>query len=534
MQDSLWIQMEAHMIFRSPYADVTIPEISLTDFIFQDAQMFGDKAALIDAPTGRSFTFHQLIGAVKRTAAGLAQRGVKKGDVFAILSPNLPEFAIAFHGILSAGAIVTTMNPLYTADEIAHQLNDSGAKYLLTIPLMMEKVTEAVGKTKVQEVFVFGESEGATPFATLLQNDGQMPEVNINAREDLAILPYSSGTTGLPKGVMLTHYNMVAGVIAANEVLQVLSQDDIVLGILPFFHIAGLSCVLEVNLYACRTLVTLPRFELKGFLQTIQQYKIQHVGLVPPIVLALAKHPAVEQYDLSSLKLVSSGAAPLGAEVENACSERLKTKVAQGYGMTEAAGLTHGGLNETGKAKPATIGYCSTNVECKVIDPVTTQALGINQQGELLIRGPMVMKGYWNNPAATADSIDEQGWYHTGDIGYADEDGYFYVLDRVKELIKYKALQVAPAELEAVLLSHAAIADAAVIPSPDEEAGEVPKAFVVLKAEATAEEIMSYVAERVAPHKKIRRLEFIEQIPKSAAGKILRRVLIDRERQRGE
>jgi acyl-CoA synthetase (AMP-forming)/AMP-acid ligase II len=522
------------MIFRSPYADLAVPEISLTDFIFQDAQKFGDKAALIDAPTGRTFTFQQLVGAVKRTATGLALRGVKKGDVFAILSPNLPEFAIAFHGALSAGAIVTTMNPLYTADEIAHQLNDAGAKYILTIPLMMDKVKEAVAKTGVQEVFVFGEAEGATPFTTLLQNDGQMPEVKINGREDLAILPYSSGTTGLPKGVMLTHANMVAGVIAANDVLRVLSQDDVVLGILPFFHIAGLSCVLEANLFAGRTLVTLPRFELEGFLQTIQQYKIQHVGLVPPIILALAKHPLVEQYDLSSLTLVSSGAAPLGAEVESACAARLQTKVAQGYGMTEAAGLTHGGLNETGRAKPATIGFCSTNVECKIINPLTAEALGRNQQGEILIRGPMIMKGYWNNPSATAESVDEDGWYHTGDIGYADEDGFFYVLDRVKELIKYKALQVAPAELEAVLLSHAAIADAAVIPSPDEEAGEVPKAFVVLKSEVTAEAIMSYVAERVAPHKKIRRLEFIDQIPKSAAGKILRRVLIDRERQRGE
>jgi acyl-CoA synthetase (AMP-forming)/AMP-acid ligase II len=522
------------MIFRSPYADLAVPEISLTEFIFQNAQNYGDKAALIDAPSGRSYTFQQLQGAVKRTAAGLAQRGLKKGDVFAILCPNLPEFAIAFHGSLSAGAIVTTMNPLYTADEIAHQLNDSGALYLLTIPMMMEKVRGAVGKTAVREVFVLGEAEGATPFAALLQNDGQMPEVIINARDDLAILPYSSGTTGLPKGVMLTHSNMVAGVIAAADVLRFLSPDDVVMGVLPFFHIAGLSCVLEVNLYAGRTLVSVPRFELEGFLQTIQQYRIQHVGLVPPIILALAKHPLVDQYDLSSLTLVSSGAAPLGAAVERACAERLKTRVAQGYGMTEAAGLTHGGLNETGKDKPATIGFCSTNVECKIIDPVTGEALGPNQQGEILIRGPMVMKGYWKNPQETAESLDEDNWYHTGDIGVGDEDGFFYVLDRVKELIKYKALQVAPAELEAVLLSHSAIADAAVIPSPDEEAGEVPKAFVVINGEVTAEAIMSYVAERVAPHKKIRRLEFIDQIPKSAAGKILRRVLIDRERQRGE
>ncbi len=522
------------MIFRSPYPDVPVPEVSLTDFVLHHALDLPDKPALIDSVSGRTLTFAQLAGAVRRCAAGLAQRGFQKGEVFAILSPNLPEFAVAFHGILSAGGIITTLNPVYTVNEIAHQLKDAGAKYLLTTPQMMDKVTAAISQTPVREIFVFGEAEGATPFATLLENDGTMPEVKINPREDLAIIPYSSGTTGLPKGVMLTHSNLIAGVIALDTPSPLLTADDISIAVLPLFHIAGLVCVMEGALHKGRTLVMLPRFELELFLQTMQQYKVTTAGLVPPIIVALTKHPLVEQYDLSSLKLISSGAAPLGKEVERACAERLQRPVFQAYGMTEAAGLTHGSADVVGQNKPGSIGPCGPNIQCIIVDPVSGTALGPNEHGELWIRGPQVMKGYLNNPAATAESLDAEGWYHSGDIGYADDDGYFYIVDRVKELIKYKALQVAPAELEAILLSHPAIADAAVIPSPDEEAGEVPKAFVVLKGTATPEEIMSFVAARVAPHKKVRRLEIIEQIPKSASGKILRRLLIERERSKGE
>jgi len=275
----------------------------------------------------------------------------------------------------------------------------------------------------------------------------------------------------------------------------------------------------------------LPRFDLESFLATIQDYRIQWAPLVPPIVVALSKHPAVDAYDLSSLELISSGAAPLGADVQHACAERLKVSVLQGYGMTEAAGLTH--VSVEGKNKSGSVGQCAPNVECKVVDIATTADLGPNQCGELYIRGPQMMKGYPNNAEATNQCIDREGWYRTGDIGYADEDGCFYIVDRVKDLIKYKGFQIAPAELEGFLLTHSAISDAAVIASPDEEAGEVPKALVVLKGPATAEEIMSFVTAHVAPYKKIRRLEFVEQIPKTPAGKILRRVLCERERSLG-
>ena len=517
------------MIFKSPYPDVTIPEIPMHEAVLQGAEALAGKSALIDGPTGRTLTYGQLAGAVKRAAVGLARRGFQKGDVLSIYSPNLPEYAVAFLAVSSLGGINTTTNPLYTSNELAHQLRDSNAKYLLTIPQFLDKAQEAVAESNVKEIFVFGEAEGATPFASLLQNDGEPPKVEINPREDLIVLPYSSGTTGLPKGVMLTHYNLVANLYQLD--VEPITEKDTLLGVLPFFHIYGMVVILALSLSRGATTVTMPRFDMEQFLQLMQDHGVTRGYLVPPIVLGLAKHPLVDNYDLSKLKIIMSGAAPLSKDVAQACAERLGCLIKQGYGLTETSPVTHLNPDDPAKIKSGSIGPCIPNVECKVIDAATSAELGPNEQGEFWVRGPNVMKGYLNNPDATEAVIDAEGWFRTGDIGYADEDGYFYAVDRLKELIKYKGLQVAPAELEAVLLTHPAIIDAAVIPSPDEEAGEVPKAFVVLRGEATADEIMAFVAERVAPHKKIRRLEFIDQIPKSASGKILRRHLIAQERE---
>lgn len=518
------------MTLKSPHPDVMIPEdISLTDFVLQRAAELGDKAALIDGPTGRTLTYQQLAGAIKLVAASLAQRGFKKGDVFAIYSPNLPEYAIAFHGVATLGGINTTINPLFTADELAKQLNDSQAKYLLTIPLFLDKAKEAAEKSSIEEIFVFGEADGATPFATLLQSDGQVPAVEINPLEDLVVLPYSSGTTGLPKGVMLTHHNLIANVCQIDDI-EAFDESAVLIGILPFFHIYGMVVVMSLTLYKGATIVTLPRFDLEQFLQTMQDYKISRGYLVPPIVLALAKHPLVDKYDLSNLNLILSGAAPLSAEVSTACAERLGCVIKQGYGLTETSPVTHLDADDPAKVKLGTIGHLVPNTEAKVISLSTGEEAAPHEAGEVWIRGPQVMTGYLNNPKATAGVIDKAGWFHTGDVAVVDEAGYFTIVDRLKELIKYKGLQVAPAELEAVLLTHPGIADAAVIGVPDEEAGEVPKAFVVLRDELTVEEIMDFVAGQVAPHKRVRHVEFIEQIPKSASGKILRRLLVDQAR----
>lgn len=517
------------MIFHSPYPDILLPDTPVTPFVLRHARRLADKPALIDGVTGRKLSYGQLADAIQSTAAGLTEHGFRKGDVFAIYAPNCLEYAVAFHAVASLGGIATTVNPLFTTDELTHQLTDAGASYLLTTPALMEKSSEAASRAGVREVFVIGEAANTTPFASLSSSPGNPPLVPIDPSTDLAALPFSSGTTGLPKGVMLTHANLVANV-AQIAVCEPVSEADTLIGVLPFFHIYGLTVLMNSGLAAGATIVMLPRFELGTFLQTLETYRVTYAYLAPPIVLALAKHPLVESYDLSPLEWIMSGAAPLSPEVANACRERIGCNVKQGYGLTETSPVTHLGPADPARIKMESVGQLLPNTEGKIVDPTSGAELEAGKQGEVWIRGPQVMKGYLNRPEATAEILDDDGWLHTGDLGYADADGNFTIVDRLKELIKYKGFQVAPAELEALLLSHPAVADVAVVPSRDEDAGEVPKAFVVLSQEATPAELMAHVAERVAPYKKVRRLEFVDQIPKSATGKILRRVLVEQER----
>ncbi|MBI5879204.1 MAG: AMP-binding protein [Chloroflexi bacterium] len=520
------------MIFTSPYPDRTIPDIPYHALILQKAMENKDVPALIDGPSGRTLTFGQVAGGARLIASSLSKRGFGKGDVFAICLPNLPEYAVAFHATLMLGGVVTTANPLYTPEELAFQLNDTQAKYLLTIPMFLEKAAAAAKLSpSVKEIFVLGEAAGATPFASLLQSDGQLPPVQINPREDLAVIPYSSGTSGRPKGVMLTHHNLVAITIQADGITSY-DKGDRTLGVLPFYHIYGMVVLMNFPMYKGGECVTLPRFDLEQFLQTIEKYKITHLYLVPPIILALAKHPLVDKYNLKSVKLINSGAAPLDESVQKLASQRIGCLVTQGYGMTETSLASHVTPDIPGKIKAGSSGFLLPNMQCKIIDVSTGAELGPNQRGEICVRGPNIMRGYLNNTVATDSTLDKHGWLHTGDVGFVDDEGHTFVVDRVKELIKYKGMQVAPAELEGVLLANPAVADVAVIPSPDEEAGEVPKAFVVLKSPgaATPDELMAFVAGRVAPHKKIRRLAIVDSIPKSASGKILRRLLVEQER----
>jgi acyl-CoA synthetase (AMP-forming)/AMP-acid ligase II len=527
------------MIIRSTAPDVPIPDVSLTEYVLRHAERLGGKPALLDGPSGRVLTYAELAAGVRRAAAGLGQRGFGKGDVLAIYAPNIPEYAIVFQAVASAGGINTTVNPLYTPDELATQLRDSGARLLVTVPPLLAKARQAVGQSGVEEIYVLGEAEGATPFARLVERPAAAaPRVPIDPARDVVALPYSSGTTGLPKGVMLTHRNLVANLCqcAGAEKFDAFREDDTIVAVLPFFHIYGMVVIMMLGLAAGSTVVTVPRFELQEFVTLLARHRVTIAPLVPPIVLGLAKHPSLESFDLSSLRLVFSGAAPLGEELARRLSARLGCPVVQGYGMTEASPVTHLSPTVDTVYKPGSIGRVVPNTEVRIVDVESGRDVpGPGRDGELWIRGPQIMRGYLNRPEETASAIDPEGWYHTGDVGHVDGDGWFYIVDRTKELIKYKGLQVAPAELEALLLVHPAVQDAAVVRSPDEEAGEVPKAFVVLKPDEasrrlTAEALMAFVAERVAPHKRIRRLEFVDHIPKSASGKILRRVLIDRER----
>jgi acyl-CoA synthetase (AMP-forming)/AMP-acid ligase II len=519
------------MIFRGPYPDVVIPDASLTAFVLRRAEELGSKPALIEGPTGRIITYAELAQSVKRVAASLAARGFRHGDVFGILSSNVPEYAILLHGVAMLGGVVTPLNPLYTEHEIAHQLKDAGARFLVAGPQFMDQARAAMLAANIEELFVFGAAAGATPFASLLESDGQVPAVDINPSEDLVVLPYSSGTTGLPKGVMLTHRNLVAN-LCQMEGLDYFTENDTLIAVLPLFHIYGLVVILNKGLCAGATIVTMPRFELEQFLQAVQDHRVTMAHVVPPIVLALTNNPIVDNYDLSSLHTIFSGAAPLGEALTRSFIDRFGCKVRQGYGMTETSPVTHSSPADAMQVKFGAVGVCAPNTECKIIDLETGEARGPNLEGEICVRGPQVMKGYLNRPEATANTIDAERWLHTGDVGYADEDGHFFIVDRAKELIKYKGFQVAPAELEAILLTHPSIVDAAVIPLPDDEAGEVPKAYVVAKDEVSGAEIMEFIAARVARFKKIRFVEFIDKIPKSASGKILRRVLVESERAR--
>jgi acyl-CoA synthetase (AMP-forming)/AMP-acid ligase II len=516
------------VIFKSPFPDVAIPEIALTQFVLGKAERLGDKVAIVEVGSGRSYTYSQIADGVRKLAAGLHARGFRKGDVLAIMAPNLPEYPIAFHGVASAGGVNTTLNPTYTADEIAFQLNDSRARLLLTIPPLVGKAQEAAAKSKVEEIIVFGEAEGAVAFASFLI-DGDAPDVHIDPAEDLVALPYSSGTTGFSKGVMLTHRNLVANLAQITACIDIKEAEKI-MAFLPFFHIYGMTVIMNQGLYQGATLVTMPRFELETCLQAVQDYRVTRFFLVPPIVVLLAKHPAVDKYDLSSVKRAFSGAAPLDADTARAVSQRIGCRLSQGYGLTETSPVSHIVPDSVDEVVPGSVGSAVPNTDCKIVDAATGQELGRNEDGEIWIRGPQVMKGYLNNPDATRTSVDADGFFHTGDIGHIDESDQYYIVDRLKELIKYKGFQVAPAELEALLLSHPNIADAAVIGVRDDEGEEVPKAFVVLKEQQPPEEIMEFVAARVAPHKKIRRIEVVDQIPKSPTGKILRRILRDREK----
>ena len=526
------------MVFSSEYADVTALEVPIHEAVLGQAAEFGDTVALVDGTNGLTVTYAQLDTFHRRIAAALAEAGLRKGDVLALHSPNTIAYPAVFYGATRAGAAVTTVHPLATAEEFAKQLDDSGARWIVTISLLLDTARKAAALAgSVREIFVCDQAEGHTSVLDMLGSTAPEPQVAIDPVEDIAALPYSSGTTGAPKGVMLTHRSIATNLEQLRPFIP-MGPGDSILAVLPFFHIYGLTALMNAPLRCGATVVVLPRFDLAQFLGAIEKHRISGLYVAPPIVLALAKHPSVGEYDLSSLEYIVSAAAPLDAGLATACSARLGLPpVRQAYGMTELSPGTHVVPLAADTPPAGAVGKLLPNTEMRIVaidDP--GKDVGTGTDGEVLIRGPQVMKGYLGRPEATADMIDSEGWLHTGDIGRVDEEGWLFVVDRVKELIKYKGYQVAPAELEALLLGHERIADAAVIGVYDAEGNEVPKAYLVRRPsdgdgeDPTAEDIMAYVAERVSPYKKVRRVEFVDAVPRAASGKILRRELRDREK----
>ncbi|WP_329544385.1 AMP-binding protein [Streptomyces sp. NBC_01356] len=523
------------MSFACPHTDVELPDLGLHAFLFAGLGPADlDRVALVSAESGESLTYGSFQTRVDGFAAELVARGVGPGDAVALLCPNTPAFAVAFHGILRAGATVTTVNLLSTAAEIAKQLTAAGARTLVTVTALAATAQEATGTAGLDADAILLLDAGRRPASA----SGPLPAPDrFDPAERVAVLPFSSGTTGVPKGVMLTHRNLVANITQLTPVLDVRS-DDVVLAALPFFHIYGMTVLLNSTLAARGRIVTMARFDLTVFLEAVQRHRVTYLYIAPPIAVALAKHPLVDSYDLTSLRAIVSGAAPLDEELGAAVSRRLSVPVVQGFGMTELSPVSHvvpvadGGAGIAGRRAPvAAVGWPVPNTVNKLVDPATgaeidVPAEGLSEPGELWVHGPNVMAGYLGNPEATAETLDADGFLHTGDLARVDSTGCVYIVDRIKELIKYKGYQVAPAELEALLLTHPDIADAAVIGVADAEGEEIPKAFVVTGDPAlSAGQVMEFVAAQVAPYKKVRAVEFIAAIPKSAAGKILRKEL---------
>ncbi|KAK4269548.1 hypothetical protein QN277_022691 [Acacia crassicarpa] len=527
-----FVNPQTNFIFRSKLPDIYIPKhLPLHSYCFENLAEFGSRPCLINAPTGDIYTYYDVELTARRVASGLNKFGVGQGDVIMVLLPNSPEFVFSFLGASFRGAMTTAANPFFTAAEVAKQAKASKAKLIVTQSNFFEKVKDI----DVKLIFVDSPPDGHSHFSELSQADEKdIPEVEINT-DDAVALPYSSGTTGLPKGVMLTHKGLVTSIaqqVDGENPNLYFHHEDVILCVLPLFHIYSLNSVLLCGLRAKAAIMLMPKFEINALLGLIQKYKVSIAPVVPPIVLAISKSPDIDKYDLSSVRVLKSGGAPLSKELEDSVRAKFpKARLGQGYGMTEAGPVLTMSLAFAKEPMEVKAGACGTvvrNAEMKIVDPDTSHSLPRGHPGEICIRGDQIMKGYLNDPEATKRTIDEEGWLHTGDIGYIDEDDELFIVDRLKELIKYKGFQVAPAELEALLLSHPHISDAAVVPMKDEAAGEVPVAFVVRSnghTQTTEDDIKQFVSKQVVFYKRISRVFFIDAIPKSPSGKILRKDL---------
>ena len=513
-----------------------------TETAMQHFPKYGDKLAVVDGITEESRTFNDLSNDVEAVARSLRSMGIGPGDVVGLYTPNHVDFFAAFHGATKIGATVTLLNPLYTKYEITTQLSGSKAKALISHSSCFEAAAAAAQDLPLlQHLIQIGDKAptGAVAFDDVKKwpqnvERGIVPPTPVNG-DDLACLPYSSGTTGLPKGTMLTHDNLTVNLMQCSAVDgKFWSPDDVLISPLPFFHIYAFMYSVHMAAHQGNTLITMPRFDMDRFCALVEEYKCTRAHLVPPIVLGLAKTPIVDQHDLSSLKVLTCAAAPLGGELETEASDRLNVIIKQAWGMSELSPLGTCVPDDGLKPETGTVGPPCAATSAKIIDLTTGEALPFGEEGELCIQGPQVMKGYLDQPDKTAECLDENGWLMTGDIAKMDEDGYVYITDRLKELIKYKGFQVAPAELEEVVCLHDLVEDCTVIPVIDDDAGELPRAYVVKKENSnlTEQDVLDWVAEHVAPHKKLRGgVIFTDVIPKTASGKILRKdvVAMDRE-----
>ena len=536
--------------------EVEIPEKPLYWILEEAARLQPNKTALFFL--GTRITYKELYSQAKTFAGFLKSIGVGKSDIVGLLLPNTPQFVIAYYGSLLAGATVSPMNVLYTPSEIRFQLKDNSAKVLVALDLFKEKVEAALPDTVEKVVwtgiqdylpsikaFLFSlkfkppkvkEDERNTTFKKALKAEPIKEPEEVEPGEDLAALMYTGGTTGLPKGAMLTHYNLLSNVIQIDAWFERGAKGrDVYVGALPWFHIYGMNAVLNAGIFRAATILTYPRWTLDTVLRDIQKHKATVFHGVPTMYVAIINHPKIGKFNLRSLEYCISGAAPLPVAVAKKFEELTGAKLREGYGLTETSPVTH--VNPMkGNARPGSIGIPVPSTIAAIADPEKPVFLKPGEIGEIVVSGPQVMKGYYNRPEENSKAFFEAGglrWFRTGDMGYMDEDGFFYVVDRKKDLIKYKGYSVYPREIEEVLYKHECIKEAAVIGVPHEEFNEVPKAFIVLKPECEGkideEQLLNYLKENLAPYKVPKSIEFRKDLPKSAVGKVLRRLLREEE-----
>ncbi|XP_051157523.1 uncharacterized protein LOC127279291 [Leptopilina boulardi] len=530
-------------VLKSPLGQIQIPDQSFTDFVFSNSTAWENKPSLTCGLTGRTYTYNLAKKLNFLTAQALLEKvGLKQGDKIGLLLPNIPEYLIAVHGSLKAGLIVTFANPLYTAEEVARQFKNAGVRCIMTVPQLLETALN-VAKELNNYTYTINIGGGnqddkkVLGLETILKEkySVKLPEINNN---DVAVLPYSSGTTGLPKGVMLTHKNLISNLLqcnnpaCVNNIPTTETTQEVTLSVLPFFHIYGFNGILNFLCYLGGHVVTLPRFTVEDYVKCLEKYRPDSIFVVPSLLLFLITHPEVTRDHLSSITKVICGAAPATKSLLDKFKEKIgrdNCLLSQGYGMTETSPATIYTPKTMPESKTGSCGQLLPSTEARLIDLFSGKDIVTPETpGELLVRGPQVMKGYLNDSASTKDILDSDGWLHTGDVVYFDKDEYFYVVDRTKELIKVKGNQVSPTELESIILEIPGVADVAVVGIPDNFAGEVPKAFVVKKpnADLSAEIIQNFLTPKVATYKKlVGGVSFIDAIPRNPAGKIIRNQL---------
>jgi long-chain acyl-CoA synthetase len=541
---------------------IEYPEIPLQELLMKSARDFPEKTAI--AYFDKEMTYRELNNLSDKFAAALDGLGVKKGDKVAIFLPNIPQFVISYYGTAKIGAIVTAISPLYREREVEHQLNDSEAETIVVLDALYPILERVLAHTKTKRVIVTSLKEYMPPATAFLGSllkkipshkverapniffyqellgkyEAKPPKVDIKPREDLVALQYTGGTTGLSKGAMLTHMNLVSNAVMCAAWLQGKPTQETFLTVLPLFHIYGMTTSMNAPIYMAGTMVMLPRFDLVASLKSIQQHRITVFCGAPTMYSMLLAHPDLKRYNLRTIKFCLSGSAPLPPEVQKKWMETTGGVLIEGYGLTESSPITHANpLDPTMKTvKVGSIGLPFPDTDAKIMDMETGEKeLSVGEDGELAVKGPQVMKGYWKMTEESALVLHD-GWLYTGDVGKMDEDGYFYITDRKKDLIKYKGYSVYPREIEDVIYEHPAVKICAVIGKPDPIASEIPKAFIVLKEgkTTTADEIKEFVNSKVAPYKAIREVEFRTELPMTLVGKVLRRVLLEEERKKAQ